>query len=150
MANGAREDNRESDPRVDLAAQRTRLAWNRTLLARIRTAVSLMAAGVAFDKGIRFMHDVRATAETAWLTGTAWVHSAHFVGISLTGASTLLLAMVVWNDLRGVRVLAGTRNQNPPRVTSASVAAGPGSHVRIRGGSGPYHEQQLSVEHVTR
>ncbi len=82
-----------------------------------------MAAGVAFDKGVQFMHEARMAAGTAWLNQAAWVHSAHFVGISLTAISTLLLAIVAWNHVRAVRVLAETRHRNPPQVTAASVAA---------------------------
>lgn len=123
MANRPGEDVQEPDPRTDSAAQRTQLAWDRTLLAWIRTAVSLMAAGVAFDKGVLFLHEARVTGGRAWLNGTAWVHSAHFVGISLTGASTLLLAVVAWNHLSAVRILAGTRHRSPPRVTAASAVA---------------------------
>ena len=123
MANMPAEAAQEPDPRIDLAAQRTQLAWDRTLLAWIRTALSLMASGVALDKGIQFLHERRLAAGTAWVNQAAWVHGAHIVGISLTAISTLLLAIVAWNHLSGIRELAGTRHRNPPRVTTASVAA---------------------------
>ena len=107
--------NEELDPRIDFAVQRTQLAWDRTLLAWVRTALSLLAAGVAFDKGIKFLHEAREAA------GTAWLHSAHVVGLTVASVSTLLLAIVVWHHLRAVRELAGTRHRDPPRVTTASV-----------------------------
>jgi uncharacterized membrane protein YidH (DUF202 family) len=91
----------EIDPRIDLAVQRTELAWDRTLLAWIRTALSLMASGVAFDKGTQLMHQARLA------TGTAWVRSGHFSGLTLTGVSTLLLAIVTWNHMRALVPLRG-------------------------------------------
>ena len=123
MANMPTEYTPELDPRTDLAAQRTQLAWDRTLLAWIRTALSLMASGVALDKGIQFLHERRLTAGTAWINQATWVHGAHIVGISLTAISTLLLAIIAWNHINGVRELAGIRHRNPPRVTVASVGA---------------------------
>jgi len=117
MENNVRADEREIDPRIDLAVQRTELAWDRTLLAWIRTALSLMASGVAFDKGTQLMHQARLIA------GTAWVRSGHFVGLSLTGVSTLLLVAVTWNHMQGLRAIARMNGRTPPRVTAAELAA---------------------------
>jgi len=47
------------DPRVDLAVLRSVLAWDRTLLAWVRTVLTLMGAGVAFDKGAQILHEER-------------------------------------------------------------------------------------------
>lgn len=114
MSDGASES---FDPRIDLAVQRTELAEDRTLLAWVRTNLGLMGAGVAFDKGVRYFHEARLAS------GAAWVRSGHVVGISFTAASTLLLAIVVWNYLRSVRTLAGMGRRKPPRATPAFVAA---------------------------
>jgi len=66
-----------SDPRVDLAVQRTQFASDRTPLSWIHTALGLMAAGVAFDKGARFLHEARLG------DGTAWVRTGHLVGLAI-------------------------------------------------------------------
>jgi len=105
------------DPRVDLAILRSELAWDRTLLAWVRTALSLMAAGVAFDKGIRLLHEARLAA------GTALVRSSHFVGISLTSASILLLVIVALKYISTIRMLARLGQRTPPRVTSTLLIA---------------------------
>ena len=56
----------ELDAAVELAFMRTELASDRTLLAWVRTALTLMAAGIAYDKGFRLLHDERLAAGTAW------------------------------------------------------------------------------------
>ncbi|HEX8814765.1 MAG TPA: DUF202 domain-containing protein [Terriglobales bacterium] len=71
--------------RADLAAQRTELALDRTQLAWARTVLSLIAAGVALDKGLKLLHDARVVA------GNAFVRNAHGAGLALTGISTGLL-----------------------------------------------------------
>src|SRR5271169_3822691 len=76
------------DRRVDLAVLRSELAWDRTLLAWVRTVLTLMGAGVAFDKGAQLLHEARLAA------GTAVVQGAHLIGLCLTGVSTLLLPVV--------------------------------------------------------
>lgn len=105
------------DPRVDLAVQRTELACGRTLLAWIRTTFGLMAAGVAFDKGASLLHEAHLAA------GTAWVRTGHFVGLTVTGASIVLLAIATWDYIVAMRKLARMQGLLPPRFTPALVAA---------------------------
>jgi uncharacterized membrane protein YidH (DUF202 family) len=88
------------DPRIDLAVQRTELAGERTLLAWMRTVIGLMGSGVAFDKGTQLLHEARVSA------GTALVRNGHFVGLTLTGVSTLLLAFVTWDYWRNLCAFA--------------------------------------------
>src|SRR5277367_5136643 len=97
MGNDFSADEREIDPRIDLAVRRTELAMDRTLLAWIRTALALMGAGIAFDKGAQFMHQARMSA------GTALVQSSHVAGLGLTGASIVLLVLVTWNHMTSMR-----------------------------------------------
>ena len=93
----------ELDAALELALTRTELASDRTLLAWIRTALTLMAAGIAYDKGFRLLHDERLAE------GTAWVRSAHSAGILVTITSTLLLALATFKHFRLARSLAATR-----------------------------------------
>jgi uncharacterized membrane protein YidH (DUF202 family) len=70
------------DPRFDLAVQRTELALDRTQLAWARTVMALIGAGVALDKGLKYLHEDRV------FTGEAWVRNGHLSGLTLTAVST--------------------------------------------------------------
>jgi uncharacterized membrane protein YidH (DUF202 family) len=50
------DEEKDIDPRIDLAAKRTELGWDRTVLAWVRTVLALLGAGVAFDKGTQALH----------------------------------------------------------------------------------------------
>lgn len=93
----------ELDAALQLAFTRTELASDRTLLAWIRTALTLMAAGIAYDKGFRLLHDQRLAA------GVALVRSANFAGMLLAGISTVLLAIATVRHMMIARSLAGGR-----------------------------------------
>jgi inner membrane protein YidH len=107
----------ELDAAVELAFTRTELAFDRTLLAWIRTALTLMAAGIAYDKGFQLLHEARLEE------GTAWVRSAHVVGIALTAASTLLLIVVTVNYFMNVRALAAFRRRGIAQALPTVLAA---------------------------
>jgi len=102
---------------LDLAVIRTELASDRTLLAWIRTALTLMAAGIAYDKGFRLLHDQRVVA------GNAWVHSANFAGILVTGASTVLLVIATLRHVMIARSLADARRRGIGRAVPSLLAA---------------------------
>ncbi len=107
----------ELDAALDLAFTRTELASDRTLLAWIRTALTLMAAGVAYDKGFRLLHQERLAE------GTAWVTSAHFGGILVTVASTLLLAFATVKHFVLARALAAARHSGLGRAIPTLLGA---------------------------
>jgi putative membrane protein len=107
----------ELDAALELAFTRTELASDRTLLAWIRTALTLMAAGVAYDKGFRFLHQERLAE------GTAWVNSAHFAGIFVAIASTMLLAMATVRHLILARHLAAARHKSLGRAVPSLLGA---------------------------
>ncbi len=75
----------ESDPRLDLAVERTELALERTHLAWIRTMFTLITAGIAIDKGFAYIHEQRMAI------GVAMVKNAHFIGLTLTLTGTVIL-----------------------------------------------------------
>jgi putative membrane protein len=93
----------ELDAAVELSFTRTELASDRTLLAWVRTALTLLAAGIAYDKGFRLLHDERLAA------GTALVRSANFAGVLVSAASTVLLAIATVQHLMMARSLAAGR-----------------------------------------
>ncbi len=105
------------DPRIDLAALRTELAWDRTLLAWIRTSLTLMGAGVVLAKGTQLLH--RANV----LAGVAIVRNGHWVGLTLTGVSTLLFATVCGQYLKSRRVLWRIRGSAVLRFPPALLAS---------------------------
>jgi putative membrane protein len=115
-ADTARQAEREVDPRIDLAVQRTELAEVRTLLAWLRTSIALMGAGVAFDKGAQFLHQARLEA------GTALAHGGHAVGLSLTAVTTVLLTFVLWQHRKNLNVLGGITGHAPQRFQPAAFA----------------------------
>jgi putative membrane protein len=47
---------RDADPRIDLAVERTLLALERTQLAWVRTVMGMITAGIAIDKGFQALH----------------------------------------------------------------------------------------------
>jgi uncharacterized membrane protein YidH (DUF202 family) len=89
-----------SDIRVELAVQRTELALHRTQLSWARTVIGLIGAGVALDKGLRFLHEARV------LSGQAWTRNGHAGGLTLTAVSTLLLIVVSWEHWKTARWLS--------------------------------------------
>ncbi len=107
----------ELDAALELALTRTELSFHRTLLAWIRTALTLMAAGVAYDKGFQLWHEARLEE------GKAWVRSAHFVGITLTAVSTLLLILVTIDYFMSIRALAASRHRGIAQALPSILAA---------------------------
>jgi putative membrane protein len=76
---------RDADPRIDLAVERTMLALERTQLAWVRTIIGLITAGIAIDKGFEALHAARL------VTGEAWVRNGHLAGLVMTISGTLLI-----------------------------------------------------------
>ena len=108
----------ELDAAMELSYMRTELASDRTLLAWVRTAQTIMAAGIAYDKGFRLLHDERLAA------GTALVRSANFAGILVAAASTVLLAIATVRHVMLARSLAGARRGGIGGAIPTLLAAG--------------------------
>lgn len=101
-----KEAERDVDPRVDLAVERTMLALERTQLAWVRTVITLITAGIAIDK----VHLARIIA------GIAWQKNAHFAGLLLTSAGTVLITLTTILYIIRIRELTlvrGRRNKIP-------------------------------------
>jgi len=77
----------ETDPRVDLAVERTELALERTHLAWIRTTLTFITAGLAIDAASSLIHQQRL------LHNIALVRNGHLIGIFLTTSGLLLLVV---------------------------------------------------------
>lgn len=101
------EDERDADPRIDLAVERTMLALERTQLAWVRTVITLITAGIAIDK----VHLARIIA------GIAWQKDAHFAGLLLTSTGTVLMTFVTLLFIQRMRELKSlcSRKSNLPQ-----------------------------------
>ena len=98
------EAEKDADPRVDLAVDRTELALERTQLAWVRTLLSLIAGGFIIDKGLEALHKTRITL------GTAWFNGEHVAGILIPGLGTLIMTIVTVLYVRHAGRLAKLRN----------------------------------------
>lgn len=107
----------ETDPRVDLAVERTELALERTQLAWIRTTLALMGSGIALDKGLEAMH--RARIES----GNALVQNAHIVGLALSITGTVLMMFTTWYYIRRTHSLASMKGGKPLLVPPGALAS---------------------------
>ncbi|HEY4967260.1 MAG TPA: DUF202 domain-containing protein [Puia sp.] len=94
---------KEVDPRVDLAVERTELALERTQLAWVRTLLSMIGGGFVIDKAMEAVHQARLES------GKAWLNNGHLAGLVITGAGTLLMVMVTINYGFRARKLAGMK-----------------------------------------
>ncbi len=105
------------DPRIDLAATRTQLAWDRTLLAWIRTTLALMGAGAVLDKGVQLLHQAKV------LAGVQVVRNGHLLGLTLTGASTILFVVVCGQYVQSMRTLARISHAKTPGLRPALLVS---------------------------
>jgi uncharacterized membrane protein YidH (DUF202 family) len=104
------EAERDADPRIDLAVERTLLAIERTQLAWVRTVIGMITAGIAIDKGFAALHQARL------LSGAAWEKNGHFGGLLLTiGGTFLMMFSTVLYALRTreLNIMRGAKNKVP-------------------------------------
>ena len=97
------ETEKDMDPRVDLAVERTELALERTQLAWVRTLLSLIGGGFVIDKAMEAVHQARLES------GHALIRNGHVAGMLITGTGTLLMVMVTINYAFRARKLAGMK-----------------------------------------
>ena len=104
------------DPGADLAVLRSELAGT-TLLAWVCTVLTLMGAGVVFDKGAQLLHEARLASDAALVV------SGHLIGLSLTGVSTALLLVVCLQYWKSRSALARIKGSRIPRSPAALLAS---------------------------
>jgi putative membrane protein len=112
------EAERDADPRIDLAVERTLLAIERTQLAWVRTVMGIITAGIAIDKGVAALHQARL------LSGVAWEKNGHFAGLLLTIGGTLLMTLATIIFILRIRELNRIRDlksKYPPPGVLISV-----------------------------
>ena len=112
-----KEAEQNSDPRVDLAVERTELAWERTQLAWIRTTLSMLAGGIGLDKGLESLRKARIDS------GDALIANSHIVGIVLSIAGTVLILINTWLYIRRSYSLSRMKGRKPVKVPPGAIAS---------------------------
>jgi uncharacterized membrane protein YidH (DUF202 family) len=110
-------DEKNADPRIDVAIERTLLAVERTQLAWTRTVLALLTSGIAIDKGFAALHEARI------LEGVAWEKNGHFAGLLLTAGGTFLgtfAAIILYLRIRKLNAMLTKPNTFPSPGTVLS------------------------------
>jgi len=108
-------DNAETDPRVDLAVERTELALERTQLAWVRTVFGLYTAGIAVDKGVEILRELKA------LPGQGWVQHAQLLGIALAIMGMIFSGLTTVLFFRRAKALARMRTMGHSFLGAAAL-----------------------------
>ncbi len=107
----------DTDPRVDLAVERTELALERTQLAWIRTTLTFIGSGIALDKGMEAIHKSRLES------GNALVQNAHAIGVSLSTGGTILLLITTLAYIKRSRKLAIMKGTKPVLIPAGAISS---------------------------
>jgi len=112
-----KEEKKDADVVVHLAAERTELAWERTQLAWIRTTLAFIGSGIALDKGMEAIHRNRLES------GSAIVQNAHAIGIVLSTGGTILLLIVTLFYMKRVRKLGILKGIKPVLIPAGAISS---------------------------
>jgi inner membrane protein YidH len=87
----------QSDPRVQLAFERTFLAYERTRIAWVRTALALISFGFAIAKVLQYLREQQGE--------TATLMSPRAVGLLMIVIGLISLILADWQERRALKVL---------------------------------------------
>ena len=87
----------QSDPRVQLAYERTFLAYERTRIAWVRTALALISFGFAIAKILQYLREKQGE--------TATLMSPRTIGVLMIAIGLLSLVLADRQDRRAVKAL---------------------------------------------
>jgi putative membrane protein len=104
----------QSDPRVQLAFERTFLAYERTRIAWVRTALALISFGFAIAKVLQYLREKQGE--------TATLMSPRSVGLLMIVIGLISLILASWQDRRAIKALRA-RCSELPKPISGVVAA---------------------------
>jgi putative membrane protein len=104
------------DKPPDLGYQRTRLAADRTLMAWIRTSVSMISFGFTIYKFFMYLR------ESNLLSGQLPLYGPRNLGLGLVGLGTFLLGMAIVEYLLYQRWLSREMKQKFPLSTTLLAA----------------------------
>jgi putative membrane protein len=103
----------QSDPRVQLAFERTFLAYERTRIAWVRTALALISFGFAIAKVLQYLREQQGE--------TATLMSPRAVGLLMIVIGLVSLILASWQDRRAMKALRA-RCPELPKPISGVVA----------------------------
>ncbi|OPY29270.1 MAG: hypothetical protein A4E28_01015 [Methanocella sp. PtaU1.Bin125] len=106
----------DTGPPVDLGYERTRMSADRTLMAWIRTSVSMISFGFTIYKFFVYLQ------ESQLLSGQLPMHGPRNLGLGLVGLGTFLLGMAIVEYLLYQRWLSREMKQRFPLSTSLLAA----------------------------
>jgi len=87
----------QSDPRVQLAYERTFLAYERTRIAWVRTALALISFGFIIAKFYQYLREKQGE--------TATVLSPRAIGLLMISIGLVGLILANWQDRRALKAL---------------------------------------------
>jgi putative membrane protein len=87
----------QSDPRVQLAFERTFLAYERTRIAWVRAALALISFGFAIAKVLQYLREKQGE--------TATLMSPRVVGLVMIIIGLLSLILANWQERRALKAL---------------------------------------------
>ena len=105
----------DSDPRVQLACERTLLAYERTQIAWVRTALTLIAFGFAIAQFFTYLREQQGESAT--------VLSPRAVGLTMIVIALIGLTLATWRQERAVKLLR-RRCPDLPAPIGGHVMAG--------------------------
>lgn len=100
----------------DLAYDRTRFAADRTLMAWIRTSLSMISFGFTIFKFFQYLHESKSAEFVRGL------HRARNMGVLMTSLGTVLLVLATVEYLLYVRRISRDAHQGFPKSTSLVAA----------------------------
>ena len=100
----------------DLGYDRTRMSADRTLMAWIRTSVSMISFGFTIYKFFIYLQ------ESDVLSGQLPMYGPRNLGLGLVGLGTFLLALAIVEHFLYLRTLS-RRTGQPLRLSTATVAS---------------------------
>ena len=103
----------QSDPRVQLAFERTFLAYERTRIAWVRTALSLISFGFVIAKFFQYLREKQGE--------TATILSPRAIGLLMITIGLVGLILASWQERRAVKSLR-ERCPDLPRSVSGVMA----------------------------
>ena len=98
----------QSDPRVQLAFERTFLAYERTRIAWVRTALALISFGFAIAKVLQYLREQRGD--------TATMISPRAVGLVMIAIGLISLILADWQERRALKALRERCPQLPAPI----------------------------------
>ena len=101
----------QSDPRVQLAFERTFLAYERTRIAWVRTALSLISFGFGIAKFFQYLHEKRGE--------TATMFSPRVVGLVMIAIGLVSLILAHLQERRALKSLRERCPELPVPISGA-------------------------------